>query len=121
VVEFVVNLYVFPFLAEVALVPIIALFVGMQVVAAYDDSVQTARKPIGFVLAAMSLFLLIHAAVEAIRDPGGLFTRENLESVLIAPGLTFAFLPFLAAWAWISRRELNNARKQILAGYDFPG
>jgi hypothetical protein len=118
VVEFLVNLYVFPLLVELVLVPIIVLFVGMQVVAAHDDSVKTARKPIDAVLIAMSLFLLIHAAVRAISDPGGLFTQENLESVLIAPALTFAFIPFLAAWAWISRRELDNVRKQVWADYD---
>jgi hypothetical protein len=118
VVEFLINLYVFPFLAELVLVPFIVLFVGMQVVAAYDDSVKAARKPIDVVLITMSLFLLIHAAVEAIADPGALFTRENLESVLIAPALTFAFIPFLAAWAWISRRELDNVRKQVWADYE---
>ena len=118
VVEFLVNLYVFPFLAELILVPFVALFVGMQIVAAYDDSVKAARKPIDVVLIVMSLFLVIHAAVEAIHDPGGLLTRENLESVLIAPALTFSFIPFLAAWAWISRHELDNARKEVWAGYD---
>jgi hypothetical protein len=64
---------------------------------------------------------LIHAAVSAISDSGGLFTQENLESVLIAPALTFAFIPFLGAWAWISRRELDNVRKQVWADYDSGG
>jgi hypothetical protein len=119
IVEFLVKLYVFPFLAELVLVPIIALFVGMQVVAAYDDSLHAARKPINSVLVGMSLFLLIHAGIDAISDPGGLFTRENFESVLVAPVLTFSFVPFLAAWAWIARRELENVRKRIWAGANY--
>jgi hypothetical protein len=120
IVEFLVNLYVFPFLAELVLVPVILLFVGMQVVAAHDDSVKEARKPINGVLAAISVFLLVHVVVVAISNPGGLFTRENAETLLIAPTLTFAFVPFLWVWAWISRREQNNLRRRFQARYGSP-
>jgi hypothetical protein len=37
-IEFLVNLYVFPFVIELILMPIILLFVSLQVVAAYDSA-----------------------------------------------------------------------------------
>lgn len=118
VVEFLVNLYVFPFLAELVLVPTIIFFVAMQVVAANDDSLTEARKPIGAMMAAISVFLLAHVIVGILHDPGGLLTKENVETLLVAPVLTFAFIPFLWAWAWISRREQDKLRRRFRASYD---
>lgn len=120
VVEFLVNLYVFPFLIELVLVPLILLFVGMQVVAAYDPSLAEAKKLFDGVLTTIGLLLLVYVTVEAIRDPGGLLSRENAETLLIAPVLTFAFVPLLWAWSWLSRREQDNLRERFRASYDSP-
>jgi cytochrome bd-type quinol oxidase subunit 2 len=120
VVEFLVNLYVFPFLIELVLVPIIVLFAGMQVVAAAEPAHASARRAIDGALIALGLLLLTYAAVEAIRDPSALFTRENAETLLVAPALTFAFVLLLWAWARISRREQENLRKRFSASYDSP-
>jgi hypothetical protein len=111
VIEFLVNLYVFPFVIELILMPIILLFVGLQVVAAYDPAQAPVRKVIDGVVATIGFVLLVCAAVAASRDPSGLFTRENAETLLIAPALTFAFVPLLWAWGWISRRERTNLRR----------
>jgi hypothetical protein len=43
-IEFLVNVYVFPLVTELILVPIIVLFVGLQVVAASDPAQAPARK-----------------------------------------------------------------------------
>jgi hypothetical protein len=118
VVEFLVNLYVFPFLVELVLVPFILLLVGMQVVVAYEASLAEAKKLFDGALTTIGLLLLIYVVVEATHDPGSLFSRENAETVLIAPVLTFAFVPLLWAWAWLSRREQENLRKRFRASYD---
>jgi hypothetical protein len=117
-IEFLVNLYVFPFVIELILMPIILLFVGLQVVAAYDSAHAPVRKVIDGVVATIGFVLLVYAAVAATRDPSGLFTRENAETLLIAPALTFAFVPLLWAWGWISRREQENLRRRFQARYD---
>src|SRR6202165_2365703 len=58
-VEFLVNLYVFPFLVEVVLVPLVLVFVLMQAYAPYDSNVTaTTRKSIDGVLVALGMFLL---------------------------------------------------------------
>jgi hypothetical protein len=117
VIEFLVNLYVFPFLIELVVVPIVLLIVLAQVAAASDASLASARKPVDWILTAIGFFLLVHVLIEVAGDPFGLFTRENLETLLIAPALTLAFVPFLAAWAWISHREQENLRKPFRPRY----
>jgi hypothetical protein len=111
-VAFLVNLYVFPFLAELALVPLILILVVGQVAAESDASLAQARKPIGRTLMVIGAFLLAYVAIKAAKDPGSLFTRENLESLLTPAALTFAFVPFLWACAWLSRREQEHLRKR---------
>jgi hypothetical protein len=110
-IEFLVNVYVFPLVIELILVPIIILFVGMQVVAAYDPAQAAVRKLVDGALATIGFILLSYAAVAAILDPSGLFTRENAETLLVAPALTLAFVPLLWTWAWVSRRERENLRR----------
>jgi hypothetical protein len=117
-IEFLVNLWVFPFLVELILVPVVLAFVLMQIVAASSPSYDAARKPIDGVLTIVGFGLLTYATVKAITDPSALFTRENAETLLVAPALTVAFVPLLWAWAWISRREQENLRKRFRATYD---
>jgi hypothetical protein len=118
VVEFLVNLYVFPFLVELIVVPIVLLVLIAQVAAASTPSLASARRPVDWMLTAIGFFLLVHVLIEVTGDPSGLFTRENLETLLVAPALTLAFVPFLGAWAWISRREQENLRKRFRPRYD---
>jgi hypothetical protein len=101
-------------------VPVILLFVAIQVVAAYDASLASVRGVSDGILVTIGLILLGYVAVEAIRGPSDLFTRENLETLLVAPALTFAFVPLLWAWAWVSRREQENLWERIRAQHDAP-
>jgi hypothetical protein len=117
-IEFLVNLYVFPFVIELILMPIILLFIGLQVVAAYDPAHAPVRKMIDGVVATIGFALLVYAAVATTRDASGFFTKENAETLLIAPVLTLAFVPLLWAWGWISRREQEHLRRRFQAGYD---
>jgi hypothetical protein len=117
-IEFLVTFYVFPFFVELAVVPIILALVMAQVVAASDVSLVPARKPVDWMLALVGLFLLVHAAVEGVTDPSGLLARENLETVLIAPALTLAFIPFLVIWAWVARWEEERLRRRFRARFE---
>jgi hypothetical protein len=114
VIEFVVNLYVFPLLVELVVVCVVLAFVGMQVVAAHDPKIEPiVRKVIDGVLIAIGLFFLGYFAVRAISDLDGFLTRENAERFLVVPALTVAFTPFLYLVAWYSQRELANIRKRF--------
>jgi hypothetical protein len=113
VVEFLVNLYVFPLAVELFLTPLIIAFVGMQVGARYQPTEATVRKSIDGVLVAIGLALMLYVAVEVLSDPGGFWTREHAEGFLVAPALTVALVPLLFLVAWYSRRELEAVRRQF--------
>ncbi len=111
-VEFLVNLYVFPLVVELLLVPLILLFIGMQVVAEYEADKAPVRKVINGLLGTIGVGLMLYVVVRALGDLGGFWTRENAEDFLVAPVLTLALVPFLCLVAWVSKRELDNLRKR---------
>ena len=117
-VEFLVNLYVFPLVVELVLVPLLFLFIGMQVVAEHEPNMAPVRKVINGVLGTIGVGLMLYVAVRALGDWGGFWTRENAEDFLVAPVLTLALIPFLCLVAWVSRWELENLRKRWLTASD---
>lgn len=118
IIEFLVNLYVFPFLVEVVVVPLVFFLLVAQMLAGRDESLAAARKPVDWMLVGIGFFLLGHLVLAAFADPSSLFTRESAETLLIAPALTVAFVPFLAAWAAIARWEQARLRKRFRPQYD---
>jgi hypothetical protein len=118
IVEFLVALYVFPFGVELVFVPVVALFVAMQVVASYDPAMEDARKVIDGVLILIGAGLMLYVTVSAITDLGALLTRENAEHFLLVPSLSLAFAPFLYIVAWRSRSELDNLQRQRATAFD---
>jgi hypothetical protein len=111
-VEFLVNLYVFPVAIELLLVPLILLLIGMQVVAEYEADVAPIRKVINGMLGTIGVGLMLYVAVRALGDLGVFWTRENAEDFLVAPVLTLALVPFLCLVAWVSKRDLDDLRKR---------
>jgi hypothetical protein len=114
VIEFVVNLYVFPLVVEIVLVFLVLAFTGMQVIAKHDPKIQApTRKIIDGVLLGIGAVLLLTFAVSALSDLDGFFARETAEDFLVVPVLTVALIPFLYVVAWYSRRELDTIRKRF--------
>jgi hypothetical protein len=113
VVEFLVNLYVFPLAVELVLVPVILLFVGMQVVAQHQPTEAAVRKTIDGVLLVIGFALMLYVGIQVLSDPGGFWTRKHAEGFLVAPALMLALAPLLFAVAWYSRREVDAVRRQF--------
>jgi hypothetical protein len=105
-IEFLVNLYVFPLVVELILIPLLVLFGGMEAVAERDPKLAPARRLIGFLLSVAGLVIVVHAVVSAIGDLAGLLTWEHLEEFLVPPVLTVVFVPFLFYVALWSTYEL---------------
>lgn len=114
VIEFVVNLYVFPLLVEIVLVFLVLAFTGMQVVVQHDPKIAApTRSVIDRALLGIGVFLLLSSVVGASSDLDGFFSRETAEDFLVVPVLTVALIPFLYAVAWYPRRELEAIRKRF--------
>ncbi|MDQ5822323.1 MAG: hypothetical protein M3540_12860 [Actinomycetota bacterium] len=115
--EFLINLYVFPLLVEIVLIPLILMFYAMQLVAPKDDPQYTlTRALIDGVLAAAGFVLIAYVAIRMLTNFDGFATRENAEDFLIAPVFTLALLPLLYVIAGVSRREQENLRKRWRQG-----
>jgi hypothetical protein len=113
VVDFVINLYVLPFAAELLLVPLIFLFVGTL-------AIEPKNPLIIRILLAINFFLFAYVSERVIADSSGFFSRETVEDFLVAPVLSFALFPVLGAIAWYSRRELRQLRARWPA-FNLPG
>jgi hypothetical protein len=118
VIEFLVNLYVFPLALELILMPFFLLFLAMQVYLSYDPTPGPVGPFVNVVLGLGGIFLMSYAIAAVIADPSRLFTRENVETLLVAPAFTVAFIPFVWMWGWISWREQRNIRRRLQIQYD---
>ena len=95
IVEFLVNLYVFPFGVELVLVPFVVLLVLVEAIAALDPTHAPAQRFSSGVITTIGFGLLAYVLVNVFSDLSGFLTRENAEDFLLAPALTLASFPII--------------------------
>ncbi len=116
VVEFLVNLYVMPLAAELVFVPLVAMFVMMQVVAEHDPKVASVKKLLDRMLMLIGIGVMTWVIVSVATDLHGLLTREHAEGLLLVPAFTLAFVPFLyGMWRW-SRWDQEHVMRRWREG-----
>lgn len=118
IVEFLVNLYVFPLGVEMALVPFVVLIVLLEAVAALDPAHAPARKFSTWVITTIGFGLLAYVLMRLFGDLGGFLTRENAEDFLLAPALTLASFPILFIVVRWVRWDTAAVRRRWQAGVD---
>jgi hypothetical protein len=101
IIEFLVNLYMMPLVAELVFVPLVATFVVMQVVTESDPKFAAVNKFVDGTLILIGFGLMVWVIVNALSDVDDLVTREHAEGLLLVPAFTLAFVPFLyGMWKW---------------------
>jgi uncharacterized membrane protein HdeD (DUF308 family) len=119
IVEFLLNLYVMPLAAELVFVPLIGLFVLMQVVAEHDPKLTNVKTFLDRTLMLVGFGLMTWVIVRVATDLHGLLTRENAERLLLPPAFTLAFVPALyGMWRWSQwdrERIMRRWREERLA------
>lgn len=105
VIEFVINLYVFPLVVELILFPVLLTLLVTQDADKYDPSTRNAARFAKTAIAYLGVLVLAYVAFSAATDLDGLLTRENSERLLVAPALAVALVPFLYAVSWWSQWE----------------
>lgn len=103
--EFITNLYVFNFVVELLLVPVLFVLAGMNVVAGRKKEYTPAKNLLQVLLVIYALFLIIYAIVQVSSDFKDFATLYNLKDFLLAPVLTASFLPFVYFLALYSTYE----------------
>jgi hypothetical protein len=111
--EFITNLYVFSFIAEFLLVPVLFVIAAMLVVSNTKKEYKPVKNVLQFLLAAYGMFLIIFAIVQAVSDLKGFATLYNLKDFLLAPLLTVSFLPFVYFLALYATYEALFTRVDI--------
>ena len=112
-VEFIVNLYVFPFAYELVLVLIATLFIGVQVLQHDASTDPRARRFIDGTLVTIVLIYLIYFVISALGDLDRFLSRENAEAFLVGPALTLALIPFLYLARRLSQWEQERIRRRF--------
>lgn len=101
IVEFLVGVYVMPLAAELVVVPVVALFAMMQVVAENDPNLTSVKKLLDRISMLIGFGLMAWVIVSALTDLDALATRDHAEGLLLVPAFTLALVPFLyAVWKW---------------------
>ena len=119
--DFIVNLYLLPFGYELVLVFVVLVFTVAEVwVRRAPSTDPRVRKFVDRVLITIGVFYFSYFVISALRDLDGFLTRENAEAFLVGPVLTIALIPFLYAWAWISRWDQRRMRARFAAAHDSP-
>ena len=108
--EFLANLYSFPFIVEFALIPFLFLVIGMSALADSRDEYKIIRKPLKAVLAGYGLFVLSYSIITALNNLPESLTLYNLLSLIIPSVLTVMYLPFIYLFALIMAYELLFVR-----------
>jgi hypothetical protein len=116
IVEFLVNLYVFPVGLEMVLVPFVVLLVLVEAVAALDPAHAPAQRFSRGVITTIGVGLLAYVLVSVLSDLSGFLTRENAEDFLLAPALTLVSFPILFVVVRWVRWDTAAVRRRWQAG-----
>jgi hypothetical protein len=130
-VEVFVNLYVFPLVIELILVPVLVFLVAMSVVAETKDEFAPVKKLVDGLLTTIGLGVLLYVAIRLAADWENLDQRLGLQKLALPIWLTLGTLPFVAAlgiwshydmafsriaWATNDRRARVRARVALMVG-----
>lgn len=95
--EFVLNLYPFPLIVEILLVPVLVLLLGALAAAERDPQLQGVRRLLEIVVALVGFTLFGYTIWQILRHPANFATGENLRIFLLPILLTVAYVPLLYA------------------------
>ena len=95
VVEYFVSFYALPLLAEFLMVPVLFMIVGMVVIGEREPRHRSVVTLLNGLLSLFGLFLLVHAAYNAIADFEGFATMATLRDFYTPIVLSILFVPFI--------------------------
>ena len=104
-IEFYVNLYVFPFLGELVLLPMITMLVMLSLVAGRDDKTRDVKRFIDALTALFGLALLAFVTLSLIVNWRQLDWPGTVRRLALPTWLTLGMLPYLYALSLFSNYE----------------
>ncbi|MCK4445749.1 MAG: hypothetical protein KAW56_01565 [Candidatus Marinimicrobia bacterium] len=95
ILEFIMNLYVFNFIVELILIPILFIVVVMNTFAETKEEYNPVKKMTDFILTIFGIWIIIHALYNILVNYQEFIQTDNLLSFCLTPFLMFAYLPFI--------------------------
>ena len=120
VLEFLVNVYTFGLLAELVIVPLIALLLMLKTFVGLKAEYKKVDTFLGYVLGIIGLSLLAFAVYQAIVNLQVFANLRTLRDFLLPPVLSIAFLPFIYGLALYMTYDGLFRRMDFFNGND-PG
>lgn len=118
IIEFITNAYVFNIYVELILVPIIIFFSILSAYTTVYDQYKQIKVVIDYVLISLGLIIFIYAFFKIISSYKDFASLDNFRSFLIAPILTFLFLPFMYFLSLFMTYEILFVRINVMFRHD---
>jgi hypothetical protein len=93
--EFLLNSYTFSLIAELLLVPIVAVVTMLEVLVGSSEENKAIRKLVIGIQMVVGLIIIANAAMNAISGYKDLGNIDTLRSFLLAPLLSILIIPFI--------------------------
>lgn len=113
VVTFVAEAYSFSLLAELLLLPFLAVVTAAHVISERDPKQALVHKAAGTILAATGLAYVGYGLYQAAADFDGFATLSNLREFAVPLALSLMFLPFLYGLSVFASYEKNAVRLRL--------
>lgn len=113
VLQFLLNLYVFPIYVELALVPTLFLTAAMLAYSERKTEYAPVKRLMQYIMGAIGLSLISYFATRVVGDVHSFASADTLRLFLVPITLTALFLPFLYGLAIYSGYESIFLRMKI--------
>lgn len=118
VIEFVVNLYVFNFVVELIMVPMLSIIVLMGAVAGTQKEYMVVEKIMNSILAIFGICFILFSCFSIANNFQNFATINNLYSFILPIILTIVYLPFIYFIALYAEYENIFVRLDLLLNHD---
>ena len=105
-IEFVINLHVFSYIAELISFPLLILLSFLKAFADADKKNEFVSNFLNYLITILGLTITIIAFYKTIQNYRSDFTYSNLQSLLLPSILTLLFIPFSYLLAVFSSYEI---------------
>lgn len=95
ILQFITNMYVFGFITEIILLPIILFLSMVTAYAELDEKNKQVVKITNTILSIYGLSVIIFSIIKLTQDFDSFATIQNLKSFLLTPIFTILYIPFI--------------------------
>ena len=106
ILEFIVNLYVFPLWVEILFVPFMVIIGGALAIAETKPEYGIVKKLFNFIMTLIGLIFIIYAGYMIVADVRQFATFDNFEKFYLPIVLSITFIPFVYLFALYSGYEI---------------